>query len=129
MVIDSSAVFAIAFNEPERESFLDLITNADVRVIGAPTLFECRVVALRRMGVDWSANLDRLLNRLQLSVAPFEEAHEVIATTAFRKFGKGLDKAGLNFGDCFTYAIAKAWNEPLLFKGEDFRRTDIVAVI
>jgi ribonuclease VapC len=129
VVVDSSAIFAIAFNEPERRAFVDLLAEAPTRVIGAPTLLECRIVALRRKGDDWSSKLDQLLHWLDLTVIPFEVAHEALAAQAFRKFGKGIDKAGLNFGDCLAYAIAKARNEPLLFKGDDFRRTDIVAVV
>jgi ribonuclease VapC len=129
VVIDSSAIFAIAFNEPERRAFVDLLAEAPIRVIGAPTLLECRIVALRRKGDDWGTKLDQLLESLDLTVVPLEGAHEVLAVQAFRKFGKGIDKAGLNFGDCLAYAIAKARNEPLLFKGDDFRHTDVIAAV
>ena len=125
MVIDSSAIFAIVLQEPEREAFLDAILNSNDAVIGAPTLFECRVVALRRGSDILVAQLQGVLDRLAMRVEAFEQQHERIAAEAYRRYGKGIDRAGLNFGDCFSYAIAKARNEPLLFKGNDFRLTDI----
>ncbi len=129
MVIDSSALFAIAFNEPERLSFLELLLSVPRCVMGAPTLLECRIVALRRAGHDWNARLQSVIDRFDFSIVPFEAEHAVLATEAFRRYGKGQNRAGLNFGDCMSYAIAKARNEPLLFKGDDFRATDIALAV
>jgi ribonuclease VapC len=129
MVVDSSAIFAILFNEPEREPFLDAILNANAAAIGAPTLLECKIVALRRAGAGWNRKLVLLLEKLPLSVVPFDADHERIATRAFELYGKGRDNAGLNFGDCLCYAVAKRRNEPLLYKGGDFARTDMVSAL
>jgi ribonuclease VapC len=127
MVVDSSAIFAIAFNELERPRFINLILESGRCVIGAPTLLECRIVALRRAGGDWNTVLHSVIEQFGLTVVPFDEEHLRLATDAFRQFGKGRNAASLNFGDCMAYAIAKARNEPLLFKGGDFRLTDIMA--
>ena len=129
MVIDSSAIFAIVLQEPEREAFLDAILNSNDAVIGAPTLFECRVVALRRGSDILVAQLQGVLDRLAMRVEAFEQQHERIAAEAYRRYGKGIDRAGLNFGDCFSYALARAKREPMLYKGDDFAQTDVVSAV
>jgi ribonuclease VapC len=129
MVVDSSALFAITFNEPERLEFIELILSAAEPAISASTLLECRLVALRRAGADWDSRLLTVMQRLQLRVVAFDEPQAAIAAEAFRLYGKGRHPAALNFGDCFSYALAKAVNEPLLYKGEDFRKTDLRSVL
>ncbi|HEY4114484.1 MAG TPA: type II toxin-antitoxin system VapC family toxin [Rhizomicrobium sp.] len=129
MVVDSSAIFAILFKEPERERFLDAILNAAEAAIGAPTLLECRIVALRRAGAEWNRKLALLLEKLGLQVIPFDAEHERIATHAFEVYGKGTGRGGLNYGDCLCYAIARRRNDALLYKGEDFARTDLSSAL
>jgi len=129
MVIDSSAIFAILLNEPERMVFLDRIMSAKSASLSAVTLLECRIVALRRTGLDWDAELSGLLQRLPLGVIAFDNEQSVLAAEAFRVFGKGRHKASLNFGDCISYALAKVRGEPLLYKGDDFANTDIVSAL
>lgn len=129
MVVDSSAIFAIVLNEPERGRFIDAILNAENAFISAATLLECKIVALRRIGGDWESQLSTVLNQLPFSVIPFDEDQALLATEAYRAFGKGQHHAGLNFGDSISYALAKHLGEPLLYKGADFSETDIVSAL
>jgi ribonuclease VapC len=127
MVIDSSAVIAIALKEPERMDFLQRIHADRRRLISAPTLLEMEIVLTIRQGPESSNVLNDFLRRLHFQVVPFDEVQAGIAREAFLRFGKGRHKAGLNFGDCFSYALAKQTGEPLLYKGNDFRETDIAS--
>ncbi|GAA0552982.1 ribonuclease VapC [Rhizomicrobium palustre] len=129
MVVDSSAIFAILLNEPERSLFLDAILSAKSASLSAVTLLECRIVALRRTGRDWDTELSGLLQRLPLTIIPFDDKQSVLAAEAFRAFGKSRHKAALNFGDCISYALAKSRGEPLLYKGTDFAETDIASAL
>ena len=125
MVIDSSALIAIMEGEPERRSFIEAITAADTRLVGAPTMLEASMVVLSRTGEGRLHDLREFCARGALETTPFGPEHVDLAVDAFRRFGKGRHPAGLNFGDCFSYALAKATGEPLLFKGDDFSHTDI----
>ncbi len=129
MVIDSSAIFAIVQNEPERELFLNRIIGAEAVAMSAATLLECRIVALRKVGDDLDNRLSALLQRFPLSIIPFDESQAILASAAYRMFGRGQHRAGLNFGDCVSYALAKSRGETLLYKGRDFTRTDIVSAL
>lgn len=129
MIVDSSAVIAILFDEPEAQTFASAIGNADTVVIGAPTLVETAIVAEGRAGVAMGIRLDRLLLELEAEIVPFTAEHAAIARDAWRRFGKGRHPAGLNLGDCFSYALARSRNEPLLFKGSDFPQTDVKAAV
>ncbi len=129
MVIDSSAIFAIVLNEPERQRFIDGILNAESASISAATLLECKIVALRRIAGDWESRLSIVLELLPLAVIPFNEEQAMLAAEAYRAFGKGRHLAGLNFGDTISYALAKYLGEPLLYKGDDFAKTDIVSAL
>jgi ribonuclease VapC len=129
MVIDSSAIFAIVLNEPERQPFLLHISRAEIAFISAATLLECKIVALRKMGADWEGELVAVLERLPLAVIPFDVVQAQLAAAAFRAFGKGRHPAALNIGDCISYVLAKHLGEPLLFKGGDFAHTDIVSAL
>jgi Uncharacterized protein conserved in bacteria len=129
MVIDSSAIYAIVLNEAERQIFVDCILQAETAAISAATLLECKIVALHKIGGDWESELLTLLRRLPLAIVPFDEFQAGVAAEAYRAFGKGRHQAALNFGDCISYALAKSRNEPLLYKGNDFARTDIVSAL
>ncbi|RAI45062.1 type II toxin-antitoxin system VapC family toxin [Rhodoplanes roseus] len=127
MIIDTSALIAILKEEPEGERFLVSIGDAEVPRMSAPTYFETGLVVDRNNDPTLSRNLDDLLKEADVIIEPVTEAQARIARQAYRDFGKGSGHpARLNFGNCFSYALAKATGEPLLFKGNDFGRTDIV---
>jgi ribonuclease VapC len=126
MVIDSSALIAILLAEPDASIYISAILNDITRLISAATLVETSIVMIRRREPDAIAALDAVVARLQLTVIPVDREQALLARQGFRRFGKGLDRAGLNFGDCFSYALAMHLNEPLLFKGNDFTFTDVL---
>lgn len=128
MVLDSSAVVALLLNEPEAQRFLELIQEADSVAIAAPTLLECEIVIGAALGAEGILRLDELMMALGVEIIPFSERELAVARTAYRSYGKGRHPAALNFGDCFSYATAITRSEPLLFKGEDFRKTDVDCV-
>ncbi|MDM8558025.1 type II toxin-antitoxin system VapC family toxin [Candidatus Parabeggiatoa sp. HSG14] len=125
MVIDSSAVIAILYNEADAEYFVTAIEGDSNRLMSAASLLETSIVIESRYGEEGGRKLDLLLSKAQVKIEPvtFEQAET--ARAAFRTFGKGRHPAALNFGDCFSYALAKVLGEPLLFKGNDFSKTDI----
>ena len=125
MVIDSSALVAVLLKEPEQTAFIEAITADQTRVCGAPTLVEAGMVIVSRKGETGLTELRTFCERAAVQTAGFAAGHVDLAIDAFRRFGRGRHPAGLNFGDCFSYALAKATGEPLLFKGDDFSRTDI----
>lgn len=125
MVLDSSAVFAILLQEPECGAFLSLLYGSDSIAIAAPTVLECQIVALALFGAEGEVRLDAFLRTLGAEIVPFGEGHLAVARAAFRDFGKGRHSASLNFGDCFSYALAVLRDESLLFKGDDFNQTDV----
>ena len=125
MVIDTSAVAAILFDEPERANFIEKIEAAQTRLISASTLLECVLVVESRKGTLGRAELELFVYEAELNIVAFDQAQMDLAAQAWRHYGKGRHAAGLNYGDCFTYALAKFSGEPLLFKGMDFPQTDI----
>ena len=126
IAIDTSALVAIIFAEPEREAFKAAIRNADKALISAVSVVEARMVVYRRRGEGALGALDEILGLPMFEIVAPEASELSIAHAAFVTYGKGSGHpAGLNFGDLFSYALAKARGAPLLFKGEDFRRTDI----
>jgi ribonuclease VapC len=125
MVIDSSALLAIFLGEPERNSFLQQITQADVRRLSAATALETGIVLEARKGEAAGREFDLFIVRANLEVVAVDAEQVEVARSAWRKYGKGRHPAGLNFGDCFAYALAKFSGEPLLAKGADFGSTDI----
>jgi ribonuclease VapC len=126
MVIDSSALVALLLGEPETAGFVKAIAAASSCVVSAPSYLETAIVILARSGPNAQEKFDRLLNDLEIEVVPFARDQATLAITAYRQYGKGSGHAaGLNFGDCFSYALAKLRDEPLLFKGDDFSRTDL----
>ena len=126
MVIDSSALMAIFLVEADAAIYASAILNDRIRLISAATLAEASIVAIRRRQPDPIAALDILTTRLRLVVIPVDHEQALLARDGFRRFGKGRHPAGLNFGDCFSYALAKQHGEPLLFKGNDFSQTDVL---
>jgi len=125
IVIDTSAWVAIILNEPEKSAFLGRIASADTRYISTATLLEARMV-LHGRNPDLAILFERFILRLRAQIEPVTVSQSDIAFSAFRRYGKGSGhRAGLNFGDCFAYALAIERNAPLLFKGDDFVHTDV----
>ena len=125
MVIDTSALVAILQNEPERRTFNKLIEAAETCVISTANFVEVSIVVEARYGADGIRDLDLFLSKAGINQMSVDEEQAHLARIAFRRYGKGRHPAGLNFGDCFAYALAKSLGEPLLFKGEDFSGTDM----
>lgn len=125
MVIDTSVVLAILNDEPERRAFNEAIEAADSRSLSAASFVEVSIVVEARFGAEGVRHLDRLLERADVTVVPVDLEQGRLARQAWSRFGKGRHEAGLNFGDCFSYALAQVLGEPLLYKGEDFSRTDV----
>jgi ribonuclease VapC len=125
MVIDSSALIAMLLKEPEREAFVDAVITAPTRLLSAPTALEASMVALSRLGDAGLADLELACAQMRVEIVPMAVSHVALAIDAFRRFGRGRHRAALNFGDCFSYALAKATGEPLLFTGNDFALTDV----
>jgi ribonuclease VapC len=125
MVIDSSAFIAIHLGEPEQTAFIEAITADRTRIASAASVLETSMVILARRGEQGLAEFRAFVSRAAIQTASFAPEQLDLAVDAFGRFGKGRHPAGLNFGDCFAYALAKATGEPLLFKGEDFAQTDI----
>ena len=127
--MDTSALIAILFKEPDAAAFIDAITGSERLAIAAPTLVEATTVSEGRVGPAMRVELDDLLRTLRPEIVPFTAELAGIAQEGWRRFGKGRHPASLNLGDCFAYALAKSRNEPLLFKGDDFSRTDVKAAL
>ncbi|MCP4415756.1 MAG: type II toxin-antitoxin system VapC family toxin [Chloroflexi bacterium] len=125
MIIDTSVIVAIFFQEPEFENLIEKLAAADNVGIGSPTLVECGIVLSARLNRDARSLLTRFLKETNMIVIPFTEAHYETAVSAWLKFGKGRHAAKLNFGDCMSYATAKLAGKPLLFIGDDFSQTDL----
>jgi ribonuclease VapC len=128
MVIDTSAVLAILQDEPERQRMNEAIEAAAVRLMSAATIVESSLVSEARRGLRGVRELDLLIAEAKIELVPVDAEQAQAARLAFSLFGRGHHEAGLNFGDCFSYALAKTSGQPLLFKGNDFSKTDIPAV-
>jgi ribonuclease VapC len=126
MIVDTSALIAILRKEQGYQSCIETLLKADRVRISAATLLESRMVADRDNGL---AELAELLVTLDAEIIAVDQAQTDVAFQGFLRYGKGQHPAGLNFGDCFSYALAKVYDEPLLFKGNDFPRTDIDTAI
>ena len=129
MVIDTSAIVAVLFGEPDAARFEAAMVRADRRLISAATRVELSCVVEGRKGNAGRVDLDAFLTLLAPEIVALTSAQADIAVEAFRRFGKGRHKAGLNIGDCFAYALARHAGEPLLFKGGDFAYTDIPSAL
>jgi ribonuclease VapC len=125
MVLDTSAIAAIFFLEPERDAFLESIASAGTRLISAATLLETGIVVEGRQGEAAGREFDLFVVRAGLQIVAVDAEQSELARSAWRKYGKGRHPAALNFGDCFSYALAKSTGEPLLAKGTDFALTDV----
>ena len=128
MTIDTSAIIAILRDEPERTEFVTLIEKAPRRLISAVSVLEATMVLEGRKSEDAGYMLDMFLRKASIKTIAFDEEQLTLARMAFRRFGKGRHSAGLNFGDCASYALAQWSAEPLLFKGTDFAATDVAHV-
>ena len=129
MIVDTSAILAIGLGEPEQKKFLNLIQDSEENYISAVSYLELSMVALKRGDVLSERRMEQLLEKLNIVIAPISVVQAKIAKDAFRDFGKGRHKAGLNLGDCFSYALARERKEPLLFKGNYFSKTDITSAL
>lgn len=125
MVLDSSAVIAVFLGEPEAERFLAALENDPEPLVSAATVTELLIVLGARVGRDARGRLRTFLREFGVRIVPHDEELAWRAGEAHRRFGKGNHPAGLNLGDCFAYALARRLDAPLLYKGEDFARTDI----
>ena len=126
MVVDTSVLVAIMGDEPERRAFNERIAEAAEARISAASLLEARIVLFARYGEDAVRDLDAFLLRSGMIVVEVSPRSADLAFDAYRRYGRGTGHpAGLNYGDCFAYALAKQAGAPLLFKGDDFSRTDI----
>ena len=125
MIVDSSAVLAILFGEPDARRHASAIMTAYPCRMSVANVLESSVALARRGGNAAADDLDTLLGSAEIELVPVTVEHLEEARRAWRRFGKGNHPAALNFGDCYAYALAKTTGEPLLFKGDDFARTDI----
>jgi ribonuclease VapC len=129
MIVDTSALLAVFFDEPEAEDFARAIARAEVSKMSAANLLEAAIVADSQSDPRAGRQVDALVANFRLRIEPVTEEQVRIAHQAYLDFGRGNHPAGLNFGDCFAYALAKATGEPLLFKGDDFGHTDVQAAV
>jgi ribonuclease VapC len=125
MIVDTSALIAILRREPDSDALAERLLGADEVRMSSGTLLEARIVAKRDGG---DAELAELLDLAGIEIVPPDARQIDLAFEGFRRFGRGRHPAGLNFGDLFAYALARALDEPLLFKGEDFGKTDVTSV-
>jgi ribonuclease VapC len=128
MVIDTSALLAILFAEPESRDFAAAIEAAERRALSAANFVETSMILEARHGAEGVRELDRLLAVADVEIVAVDREQAETARDAFRIYGKGRHPAALNFGDCFAYALAVVRAEPLLFKGKDFAATDVARV-
>jgi ribonuclease VapC len=127
MVIDTSAVIACLLDEPERASFVECIEADPVRLMSMVGFVETSLVIFSRRGGEGLADLAACLDRAEIDRVAVDARQADEAVQAFCRFGRGRHPAALNIGDCFAYALARTTGEPLLFKGDDFTRTEIAA--
>jgi ribonuclease VapC len=125
VIIDTSAIVALAQNDPKSVEIAEALISARNPVIVAPTATESLVVLTSRLGPKGRTVYERIRAEFNIGVGRYTEDHVVAALHAFTRFGKGRHAAGLNFGDCMTYAAARVSREPLLAVGDDFPRTDL----
>jgi ribonuclease VapC len=125
MIVDASALLAVIFREEGWEALVERMLEEPVVAAGAPTLAEAAIVLEARLGAASRGMVERVLDELAIQEIPFGEIHWREAAEAYRRFGKGRHPAGLNFGDCLTYAVAQLAGERMLFTGLDFAKTDV----
>ncbi|MGE0496117.1 MAG: type II toxin-antitoxin system VapC family toxin [Vulcanimicrobiota bacterium] len=127
MILDTSALVAILYKEPERDEFLKLIHGADECLMSVANFLELSMVVERQLGPDAARQVDTFLRRAGVTLAPVTVQQAHLARQAFLDYGSGRHAAGLNFGDCFAYALAREKGHPLLSKGDDFSQTDLTS--
>lgn len=129
MIVDTSAILAVLLGEREADDFTEGIVKSEVCLMSAVSFVEASIIAEFNGGDGGVRQLDAFLRTAGISIEPVSEEHALAARQAYSDYGRGRHPAGLNFGDCFSYALAKVSREPLLFKGSDFRKTDISAAL
>lgn len=129
LAVDSSAIVAILTGEPEQAAFRSLLDAAPAAFCSSASFVETFMVLSARITELTASELDEALRTIKVELVPFDAEQAVLAVEAFARFGKGRHPAKLNLGDCFSYALAKSLNAPLLYKGEDFGLTDIAAAV
>ncbi len=129
MILDSSAVLAILFNERDAARYADAIARADSCRMSAANFVEVAIVIEAQTMGAGARQFDAFLRHASVAIEPVTEEQAHAARQAYVDFGKGRHRAGLSFGDCFAYALAKVSSEPLLFKGDDFTKTDITPAL
>ncbi len=129
MVIDTSALVAILEDEPERRAFNEAIEAADTRLMSAASFVEILIIIESRYGADGLRDLDLFMIESGVDLVAVDAEQARVARNGYSRFGKGRHPAALNFGDCFSYALARVRGEALLFKGTDFSRTDVPAAL
>jgi ribonuclease VapC len=125
VVVDTSAIVSVLLKEADARPLIRKLYRAHSRQISAVSYMESSMVLMSRLGDNTEGALDGMLQRAKIAIVPVSVDHAKVAVAAFRQYGKGRHPASLNFGDCFSYALAKSTGEPLLFKGLDFAKTDI----
>ena len=129
MVVDTSALMAVLLAEPEAEAFIEAFQGSQIKLISTATLVEAKIVVARAMGEPGLQHLDLLLQKAEIDPVPLHLEHVHWALRGWRQFGKGRHRAALNLGDCFSYALAMATGEPLLYNGDDFGLTDVAIAL
>jgi ribonuclease VapC len=128
MVLDTSAILALLFNEPEADDIEVAIDDDPKRLMSTASCLEAAMVVEARLGAAGGREFDLLLHKAGIELVAVTAEQAEVARAAWRRFGRGRHEAGLNFGDCFAYALSATSGEPLLFKGNDFARTDVTRV-
>lgn len=129
MIVDTSALAAILFGEPEAALFIQALHDADRCLISAANFVELSIVIESQLGPEGARQCEALLRRAGIVIEPVTADQAYLARQAYLDFGKGRHAAGLNLGDCFAYALAKSTSDPLLFKGDGFSKSDIVPAL
>ena len=129
MVVDTSAIVAILKVEAEAEALLNCLGGSHNSTIATPTLLEAQIVMASQVGDAGLVDLELLLSRAEIRPTAFDANHLRWAFHGWHHYGKGRHRAGLNFGDCFSYGLAMALDRPLLFKGDDFSQTDVKVAV
>jgi len=129
MVIDSSAILAVLFGEPEAGDFIEALAFPGRKFLSSVNKLEAMIVVEARKSTAGAAALVKLLATAEIEVIPFDSGQAEIAMAAWRRYGRGRHPAGLNLGDCAAYALALTLNDSLLYKGEDFSKTDLLPAI
>jgi ribonuclease VapC len=129
VILDPSALMAMLLEEPDAPAMERCIAAASSTCISAASLVEAQIVSEGRGGPDAARRLDTLLLRIGTEIVPFTAEHAALAREGWRRYGKGRHPAGLNLGDCFSYALTHVRSEALLFKGDDFAKTDVKAAL